>query len=142
MLRQQIRKLPSMISERCRLVAEYRRLLAPVSGIALPSEPEWAKTNWQSLCACLSAPGIQSAVLAALNHAGIECRPGISNAHQQPSYRGAARAGSLPHSENAAADCIMLPLYSGLAFADIIKIVEALAAAITQCSPAPAGAAR
>ena len=64
-----------MISERCRLVAEYRRLLAPVSGIALPSEPEWAKTNWQSLCACLSAPGIQSAVLAALNHAGIERRP-------------------------------------------------------------------
>jgi len=141
MLRQQIQKLPSMISERRRLVGEYRRLLARVSGIVLPSEPDWAKANCQSLCAWLPAPGMQSAVLAALNDAGIECRPGISNAHQQPSYRGIVLAGSLPHSENAAADCIILPLFSGLASADIIRIVEVLAAAVTQCFPAPAGVA-
>jgi nucleotide sugar dehydrogenase len=141
MLREQIRKLPSMLSERRRLVKEYRGLLTPVSGIVLPSEPDWAKTNWQSLCARLPAPGMQSAVLAALDNAGIECRPGISNAHQQPSYRSSALTGSLRHSENAAADCIMLPLYPGLRSADIMKIVEVLAAAVTQCSHALAGAA-
>ena len=53
--REQLKRLPSLIECRRAAAEGYRHLLAPIPGLTLPFEPEWARSNWQSYCVRLPA---------------------------------------------------------------------------------------
>jgi dTDP-4-amino-4,6-dideoxygalactose transaminase len=139
--REQLKRLPEIIEGRRRLAATYTRLLRQVQAIEPPSEPRWARSNWQSYCVMLPDWIDQKAVMQALLDKGISTRRGIMNIHREPAYAagGMSRtASALSRSEAAQDKGIVLPLYAQMTEADVERVVEALAEAVRAAEPAKA----
>jgi dTDP-4-amino-4,6-dideoxygalactose transaminase len=129
--REQLKRLSAIVTSRRHLAARYHDALRGVRGVSVPSEPEWARSNWQSW-ALRVAPGTQRAVMQRLLDEGISTRRGVMNAHREAAYPpGTWRAaGSLRYSENAQDTSIVLPLFHDLDEADQDRIVQAVARAV------------
>ena len=84
--REQLKKLPEIVKRRRELAARYHQMLANVPGLKLPTEPEWAKSNWQSYCVRLPNDCDQVQVMQAMLDAGVSTRRGIMCAHREPAY--------------------------------------------------------
>jgi perosamine synthetase len=111
----QLAVLDTILAERRRLAERYNELLAPIPGVEPPGEPEYARRTWQSYPvriepgACdLSAIELMDALL----RDGVATRRGIMAIHLEASY--ANCAGPLPHTEAAAREFVLLPLFPGL----------------------------
>src|SRR6202044_2268133 len=61
--REQLRRLPDSVAQRRRMAANYTSLLARLPEVTAPSEPPWARTNWQSYCVRLPASAVQMQVM-------------------------------------------------------------------------------
>jgi dTDP-4-amino-4,6-dideoxygalactose transaminase len=113
----QLEVLEQILAERRRLAARYDELLAPLATLRTPTEPAYARRTWQSYAvrvlpgSALDAAALMDALLAD----GVATRRGIMAIHLEESYRGAAGAGTLPHTEAAANETVLLPLFPGLA---------------------------
>ena len=114
--REQLRRLPEIIKRRRELAARYRSLLQDIPGLGIPTEPEWARSNWQSYCIRLPENAGQECVMQALLDRGIATRRGIMCAHREPTYHKepSRTAGPLRESERAQERCVLLPLYPEL----------------------------
>jgi perosamine synthetase len=123
--REQLKRLPATISQRREMAARYRELLADIQGLILPTEPEWARTNWQSYCVRLPENADQRQVMQKMLDDGIATRRGIMCAHLEPAYSAAGTwrcadqeckpSGSCPNlveSERAQKEGVILPLFS------------------------------
>lgn len=140
--RQQLARLDDLLAERRALADRYRVLLAGVPGVAGPFEPAWARTNWQSYCVRLPEGVDQRAAMQAMLDAGVATRRGIMCAHREPAYAGRAPHPTLPHSERAQDECILLPLYPQMTEDEQARVVEALKSASRRSSmttPGPSG---
>ena len=109
--REQLKRLPEIIARRRLLAQRYRTLLVGIAGLGLPSEPAWARSNWQSFCVRLPAHCDQRAVMQALLDGGVSTRRGIMCSHREPAYRFLPLRAALPHSEQAQERGVLLPLY-------------------------------
>ncbi len=130
--REQLKRLPAMIARRREQAARYRELLTGIAGLGLPTEPAWARTNWQSFGVRLPAGAKQRGVMQALLDAGISTRRGVMCSHREPAYAKAPwRAGStLVESERAQDEVVILPLFHDMAEADQVRVADALKAAL------------
>ena len=108
--REQLKRLPDIVTARRRLGARYRELLADISGLTLPYEPEWARTNWQSFWVRLPAHCDQRGVMQAMLDRGVATRRGIMCAHREKPYQ-REDGYQLPESERAQDRNIILPFY-------------------------------
>ena len=86
--RPQIARLDSIVAERRRLAARYREALAASSVFEVPTERSTAHSNWQSypLRIKQSCELSQIDLMQRLMDAGVACKRGISNSHQEPAY--------------------------------------------------------
>jgi perosamine synthetase len=84
--REQLKRLPEIIERRRFLARRYHQLLADIPGLKLPTEPIWARSNWQSYCIRLSQQYDQLQVMQAMLDVGIGTRRGIMCAHREPAY--------------------------------------------------------
>ncbi|CAN1209225.1 Glutamine--scyllo-inositol transaminase [Tumidithrix helvetica PCC 7403] len=124
--REQLKRLPKIVERRRYLAQRYHHQLADITGLKLPTEPTWAKSNWQSYCIRLSPQYDQRQVMQTMLDAGISTRRGIMCAHREPAYQieawscGVAKekcqckTGScdrLRESEIAQEQSILLPLF-------------------------------
>jgi perosamine synthetase len=118
--REQLKRLPEVVARRRQLVRNYRRLLADVPGVTLPSEPEWARSNWQSFCVRLPLGCNQRQAMQSLLDTGIATRRAIMCAHREPAYQKEQwrSTGRLEASETAQEAGIILPLYHELKESD------------------------
>jgi dTDP-4-amino-4,6-dideoxygalactose transaminase len=93
-----------------------------------PRAPEGATPNWQSYLVRLRGADAEArnGLLDALARRGVATRPGLMAIHAQPCYAGARIAGSLRHTEEAAAQTFILPMYTDLTEADQDAVIEAL----------------
>ena len=123
--REQLKRLPEAISQRRQLAERYRQLLGDVPGLVLPTEREWARTNWQSFCVRLPANTDQREAMQKMLDEGIATRRGIMCAHLEPAYHdpttwrcaqvGCKPGGNCPNlaeSERAQSEGVILPLFS------------------------------
>ncbi len=139
--REQLKRLPAMLERRRFLAGRYLDGLSGVPNLALPVEPEWARTNWQSFCVRLSDVLDQKTVMQQLLDAGISTRRGVMCAHRelaypsgtwtcQPANRSCECApGScrlLGESERAQDQGVILPLFHQLTEADQDRVIVAL----------------
>ncbi|MGH9585091.1 MAG: DegT/DnrJ/EryC1/StrS family aminotransferase, partial [Bryobacteraceae bacterium] len=85
--REQLARVPAIVEARRRLADRYRSALREIPGLILPSEPEWARTNWQSFCVLLPAACDRTETMQAMLDRGIATRRGIMCAHREPAYR-------------------------------------------------------
>src|SRR6266576_1572553 len=143
--REQLKRLPQMIDRRRYLAKRYRDLLAPIPGLGLPYEPEWAHSSWQSYCVRLPDGVDQRQVMQAMLDSGVATRRGVMCAHRELAYpRGTWACGDAtcyssielcPHlkaSEQAQDRCIVLPLFHQISEIQQDKVVEALRDAMGQ----------
>lgn len=135
--REQLKKLPGIISRRRELAARYSNLLSDVPGLITPIEPEWARSNWQSYCVRLPETYDQKQIMQSLLDLGISTRRGIMCAHREPAYRQQpwSAPGSLMMSEQAQDTAIILPLYHDLSPADQEYVAEQLRTAVLAQTP-------
>ena len=128
--REQLTRLPGIVSRRRALAERYRERLANVAGVSIPTEPEWARTNWQSYAVRVDA-GHRRQIMQRMLDAGISTRRGAMNAHREAAYPAGTwrAAGSLQESEAAQDAAVVLPLFHQLTEADQDRVVEELARA-------------
>jgi perosamine synthetase len=123
----QLEVLDEILGERRRLAERYDELLAPIGALATPRDPAYARRTWQSYAVrVLPDAGITAATLMDdLLADGVATRRGIMAIHLEQSYQNTA--GPLPHTEAAAEEFVLLPLFPGLADEQQDYVVERLA---------------
>ena len=128
--REQLTRLSGIVSRRRALAERYRERLANVAGVTIPTEPEWARTNWQSYAVRVDA-GHRRQIMQRMLDAGISTRRGAMNAHREAAYPAGTwrAASSLRESEAAQDAAVVLPLFHQLTEADQDRVVEELARA-------------
>jgi len=128
--REQLTRLSGIVSRRRALAERYRERLANVAGVNIPTEPEWARTNWQSYAVRVDA-GHRRRIMQRMLDAGIATRRGAMNAHREAAYPAGTwrAAGSLRESEAAQDAAIVLPLFHQLTEVDQDRVVDELARA-------------
>jgi dTDP-4-amino-4,6-dideoxygalactose transaminase len=144
--REQLRRLPALLTRRRELAMRYHELLADIPGIVTPVEPPGVRSNWQSYVVRLPAWASQRAVMQAMLDDGVATRRGIMCAHREGAYTsqpwrcasGAAvlhktgRCRQLRRSEEAQDECLILPLFHQMTEAQQDTVVTSLRAA---CAP-------
>jgi perosamine synthetase len=133
--REQLKRLPEIVSRRRALAERYQQRLANIAGVGIPREPAWARTNWQSYAVRVPA-GRQREIMQKLLDAGISTRRGVMNAHREASYPpGLWRTpGSLRESEAAQDTAIVLPLFHQLTESDQDRVIGELETAVSAVS--------
>lgn len=123
---EQLRRLPEIVARRRVLAAFYDEGLKGLNGLKTPSEPPYARTNWQSYIIELEDAALQRPVMQALLRKGIHTRRGIMCAHLEAPYSQAWPPGILPKSEAARDRGIILPLYPTMTEGQVEFVVSAL----------------
>jgi dTDP-4-amino-4,6-dideoxygalactose transaminase len=142
--REQLKRLPEIVNRRRELAARYQELLADIPGLKLPTEPKWAKSNWQSFCVRLPNNCDQVQVMQAMLDAGVSTRRGIMCAHREPAYNQEkwscgiqaetcdcqkGNCALLIESEKAQDNSIILPLFHQMSEPEqdyIVKLLRSL----------------
>jgi perosamine synthetase len=130
--REQLRLLPEIVQKRRSLAVRYAEMI-DASGVVLPVEPSWARSNWQSYCVRLPNHLDQQVVMQRMLDDGVATRRGIMCAHRESAYLDCEVRESLVESEAAQDHAILLPLFPGMTESDQRQVVDALARA---CQPA------
>jgi len=126
--REQLKRLPQLIKPRRVLAARYREALCDCPQVALPREPAFARSNWQSYWITLTAqcPKSQVEVMQTLLARGIHTRRGVMWAHREPAYRDLPLRHPLPVSEYLQDRSIILPLYPEMTAAEQDHVIAVL----------------
>jgi perosamine synthetase len=111
----QLEDLDDILEARRRLAERYTAALAAIPFLEPPHEPEYAERTWQSYTVRVQpgAPIDRSEIMRRLLADGIATRRGVMAIHEEAAYAGGPRP-LLPHTEAAARDTFMLPLFPGL----------------------------
>ena len=143
--RAQLKRIPEMIQRRRAQADLYHELIGSILPEMLPTEPEWARSNWQCYTVRLPEGVDQSHVIMAMKDRGITVHPGIMNAHEEPAYEevgwrcvatrescgcDTGHCERLAESERARRRCVHLPIFHQLTESEQRKIVEALRGAL------------
>ena len=125
--RVQLRRLPTMLEQRRVLANRYTQALAELSGLEPPLVPSNFQCNYQSYAVRVTDkfPMSRDQLMQELLDVGISTRRGIMNAHQEPAYAGFG-PWSLPVSESARDNVILLPLFDALALEQQDLVIERL----------------
>ncbi|MFK4539629.1 perosamine synthetase [Bradyrhizobium ottawaense] len=126
--RKQLQRLPELVARRRAVAANYDGLLANFSGLRIPKEPEWARSNWQSYCVRLPDHLDQRRVMQHLLDRGIATRRGIMCSHREPPYISPNQRHDLRQSEIAQDHALLIPIYAQMSENDIHLVLEALRA--------------
>jgi dTDP-4-amino-4,6-dideoxygalactose transaminase len=145
--REQLKRLPALVSRRRELAARYQELLADLPGVIRPFEPEWARTNWQTYTIRIAPPLEPRAIMQQMLDGGIATRRGVMNAHREPAWPkgtwscgpehdtctcSGSGCGWLHVGEEIQDTAIALPLFHQMTDEDQGRVVTALRAACTQ----------
>lgn len=123
--RSQLGRLPALLERRRSQVERYRDLLQETP-LRFQHQPEWARSNWQSLAVRLPAGTEQTKVMQDLLDRGVSSRRGIMCAHREGAYAGGWRGTDLSQSERAQDEVVLLPLYHDLSEQQLETVATAL----------------
>jgi dTDP-4-amino-4,6-dideoxygalactose transaminase len=120
----QLEALDEILEMRRRLADRYTAALAG-SALEPPYDPPYAVRTWQSYCVRvgLGAAVPRTELMRRLLADGIPTRRGVMAIHEEAAYAGAT-AHPLPHTEQAARDTMMLPLFPGLTDAQQDHVID------------------
>jgi dTDP-4-amino-4,6-dideoxygalactose transaminase len=134
--REQLKRLPAIITRRRALQARYAERLKRLPGVRPPFEPAWARSNWQSYCVWLPDDVEQPDVMNFMLERGVAAKRGVMCSHRQPAYArepwsteagsddsAAPRRRHLVISEHAEDRAILLPLYSQMTEAEQDRVL-------------------
>jgi perosamine synthetase len=127
--REQLKRLTGMVSRRRQLAERYRHRLLDLPAVVLPSEPAWARSNWQSFAIRLLPPLDRQMVMQRMLDEGIATRRGVMSTHLEDAYPpGTWRMSpaGLANGDQASATTLVLPLYPQMSTQDQDRVIAAL----------------
>jgi perosamine synthetase len=122
----QLDRLDRLLAGRRRAAERYLAGLQDHPWIEPPFVPAHVTPNWQSFQVRVR-PGARldrNGLMEALFKEGIATRRGVMASHLEAPYRD--RAIVLPLTEKAAAECLQLPMHSGLTDEEVDRVLAAL----------------
>jgi len=124
----QLEALDEILAERTRQADRYSTALAGIPHLEGPFEPDYAMRTWQSYAVRVSrmSPIGRTELMQALHRDGVATRRGIMAIHHEKAYAGLDLL--LPHTDAAARDVMLLPLFPGLGDDMQDYVIERLAA--------------
>jgi perosamine synthetase len=125
----QMSRIDAIVNERRRLAHRYNGLLKANNHLVTPIEPAGYRHVYQSYCVRLKSQKSQVDVMTALAAQGIATRR-ITAMHLEPFYRRLFPDLSLPESERACSESLLLPLFVGLTDREQEEVVNALVGAV------------
>jgi dTDP-4-amino-4,6-dideoxygalactose transaminase len=124
----QLDVLDEILDRRRRLADRYTAALERMPTLHAPYDPAHSERTWQSYSVRVDASASidRTELMRRLLADGIATRRGVMAIHQEGAY---AEQGpfDLPHTDAAAADVIMLPLYPGLTDDEQDFVIDRLA---------------
>jgi perosamine synthetase len=123
----QLEALPLMLARRRRLAERYNAAIAAIPGLEAPYDPPYASRTWQSYCVRVGAQSAldRTELMRRLLAEGVPTRRGVMAIHHEKPYEHAG--ADLPHTDAAARDVLMLPLFADLTFDEQDYVIERLA---------------
>jgi dTDP-4-amino-4,6-dideoxygalactose transaminase len=120
----QLDALDGILASRARLAERYNAAFADVPFLQTPYDPEYAQRTWQSYCVRLlpGAPVERTELMQLLLDEGIPTRRGVMAIHHEGAYPGVT--ADLRHTDAAAAEVLMLPLFADLTDAQQDRVIE------------------
>ena len=123
--REQLKRLPEVVMVRRKAAEFYRGVLGDIKGLGLPSEPPWARSNWQSYCVRLPPHVDQRRAMQSMLDLGISTRRGVMCSHREPAYADFAHP-PLPRSEKAQDRCVLLPMFASITTDQLFEVAQGL----------------
>ncbi len=129
---EQLKKLGGILARRRHLAERYNAQLADIEGITPPYAPEDAPHTYQSYCVRLDPERVaaRDTVMARMLELGVATRRGVMAIHEEPYYVKRFGRVSLPETEAATRDTLLLPLFASMTEAEQDRVVEALRRAL------------
>jgi perosamine synthetase len=123
----QLEDLGRILERRRRLAERYTVAITEMPELYAPYEPPYAQRTWQSYCVRVGprAAVERTELMRRLLRDGIPTRRGVMAIHEERSYADAHAA--LPHTEAAAREVLMLPLFPDLTEAQQDHVLGRLA---------------
>jgi dTDP-4-amino-4,6-dideoxygalactose transaminase len=123
----QLEILDDILAKRRRLADRYTAALALLPGLEPPYDPPYAERTWQSYCVRVTerSPIGRTELMRRLLADGVPTRRGVMAIHHERPYADAA--GCLEHTDAAARDVLMLPLFPDLTDEQQDYVIERLA---------------
>ena len=122
----QLSRLDEIVMERRNIAANFIRNLSDIKWLMMPEEKEGFFTNYQSFAVRVhnDSPVSRDELMLRLGEKGISTRRGVMTAHRETAYKDLFSKLSLPVSENASDNSLMLPIFVPMSKDDIGKIIE------------------
>jgi dTDP-4-amino-4,6-dideoxygalactose transaminase len=122
----QLEKLDWIVAERRKIAKQYNEAFADIDFIRLPTEEPGYFSNYQSYSIYLekNCPISRNELMQKMLDAGVATRRGIMTSHRETAYKTECAGLSLPVSEDACDNSIILPLYVPMSSEDVKKVIE------------------
>ncbi len=122
----QLEVLDEVLELRRRLAERYTAAIDQIPYLEPPYDPPYARRTWQSYCVRVlpGSPVGRTQLMQRLLEDGIVTRRGVMAIHEEDAYAG-GHAG-LTHTEAAAREALMLPLFPQMSFEQQDYVVERL----------------
>jgi perosamine synthetase len=123
----QLAALDDILERRRRLAERYTEAIALMDHLEPPHDPPDVTRTWQSYCVRVraGAPVQRTELMRALLRDGVPTRRGVMAIHEEASYAG--EPVRLQHTEAAAREVLMLPLFADLSYHEQDYVIERLA---------------
>ncbi len=125
---EQMKRLDYIVRQRRQLAGRYDAALADHPWLRGPLVPEHLETNYQSYAAGLAAdaPIARDELIARLRELGVAAGPGIMLAHREKQHHRRRGTDSLPVSEKAHQQSLLLPLYPQMSDEQVEQVINSL----------------
>jgi perosamine synthetase len=123
----QLRRLGEIVERRRAVADRYRAGLGHMQAVTLPADPPFGTTNYQSYIVRVEGAGQAQELRQKLRSKGIATRIGIMCAHREAPYSELWPKGSLPESERARDECLILPLFATMSDAEVNYVTREMA---------------
>ena len=122
----QLSRLDEIVMERRNIAANFIRNLSDIKWLMMPEEKEGFFTNYQSFAVRVhnDSPVSRDELMLRLGEKGISTRRGVMTAHRETAYKDLYSKLSLPVSESASDNSLMLPIFVPMLKDDNGKIIE------------------
>ncbi len=125
---EQMKKLDWILQRRLEIGQAYNQAFADLDFIETPYEPPYAKHTYQSYCLRVAhnSPKTRDEIMNAMHDAGIATRRGVMASHLEPFYVNKYGRVSLPITEQATRDTILLPIYAQMTDQEQETVIHSL----------------
>lgn len=129
--RVQLSRLDGIVARRQTLAGRYAELLGAIPGIAVPRQPDWARSNWQSYTIGLPMGADREQVMQSMLDSGVATRRAVMSSHLEKPWAH-VRQGDLSRSERVSGTHMILPLFDAMTDAEQVAVADALSYALSE----------